>query len=125
MAKSFETHFKNLCKGIPDHKFKHFNDALGCWVYSKAHYKALLKERRMAPMDMIEELAEGWEKKNTNKKYEMTAKGRDLIRKMKDIAHDNNGYIKYSDYPKIVEELRTMGVHLDLDIEAFKTEAEQ
>lgn len=119
---NFDKHFKNLVKGIPDHKFKHYNDALGCMIYSKEHYKAEMKARNIVPYEMVEETADKWHRDN-KRDYEKSDKCRGLINFFKDVARRRNGYIDYSEYPKVVKELKSMGVDLERDINQFLSTA--
>ena len=46
----FDKAFKIHTRGMEDHEFKHFNESMGCMIYSKEHYKHEMKKRGMAPI---------------------------------------------------------------------------
>lgn len=111
--KSFNKHFKGLTQGIPDHKFKHYNSAMGIMIYSKEHYKSEMKARRMVPVDMAEELSEKWEKENPHKDYVISEEGRKLIGYFKGAAR--KGMITLGEHPKAVKALEDLGMSFDMD----------
>ena len=117
--KTFETHFKNLTRGIEDHQFKHYNNAMGCMIYGKEHYKKELRQRGMVPFEMAEELSDRYEKDHKRKEYELSPKARKLINFFKEKCLENGGYIRMGDYPKAVRELKNMGMDFERDLNKY------
>jgi hypothetical protein len=123
--KTFQTHFKNMTRGMEDHQFRHYNNALGCMIYSKEHYLHELKKQGMVPVDMAEERVERWEKNHGHKDYIASEKAHRLIEFFKNKCREQGGYIKFGDYPKAVAELKSMGMDFERDLDKFKKEARQ
>ncbi len=111
--KGFDKHFQDLTRGIEDHRFKHYNNAMGKMIYSKAHYLHEMKAGGYVPVDMAEEMSEKWEKDNKSKPYELSKQGRDLIKHFKGCAR--NGMIKLGEYPEAVKELESLGMSFDTE----------
>lgn len=111
--KNFDQHFRNMTRGIPDHEFKHYNEAMGCQIYSKDHYKAEMLRRGMVPADMAEDLSDKWEKDNPRREYEMSEEGRHLIHYFKSAAR--KGMITLGNHPKAVEAMKRLGMSFDTE----------
>ncbi len=93
----FDKIFKSMTRGIESHNFRHYNNAMGCMIYNKEHYKSEMKKRRMVPYEETERLAEEWDKKNPRKEYgEINPKAMDIIKSLKHSA-DSHGNIKMGD----------------------------
>ena len=93
----FEKSFNQMTRGMEDHQFTHYNDSLGCHVYSKEHYKSLMKQRGMLPSDLCQELADEWDRKNPDQTFdELTPKARNIIESIR-LTADRNGNIKLGD----------------------------
>ena len=103
----FEKSFRDMTKGIEDHEFKHFNHSMNCMVYSKEHYKLLMKQRGMVPTDMMEHMAEQWDKKNPEKKYELEDSTLEVIQAAKGMA-DRKGNLRLSG--RLIDELVKRGL---------------
>jgi hypothetical protein len=115
--KTFETHFKNLTKGMEDHEFKHYNHAMGCYIYSKEHYLSEMKRRGLVPLEMVEELKERHEKLNPKKEYELSDEARDLINYFKNVSR--KGFITLGEHPKAVRKMEELGLDFFRDINKF------
>lgn len=90
----FDRVFAKMTRGIEDHNFKHFNRAIGCYIYSKEHYKYEMKKRRLVPYDAAEQFADEWDKANPHKDYDsISPKAMDIIRSLK-MGADKHGNIK-------------------------------
>lgn len=113
--KSFDKHFSNMTRGLEDHQFKHYNHALGCYIYSKEHYKHEMKKQGQVPQSMAEEMREDWEKRNPNREYKTSKKCHQLINHMTSQSKSNNGMIRLGDHPKVVKEMESMGMSFDMD----------
>jgi len=93
----FDKIFKEHTRGIEEHNFRHYNHAMGCMIYNKAHYKAEMKKRRMVPYEETERLAEQWDKKHPRKEYDsIDPRAMDIIKSLKHSA-DEHGNIKMGD----------------------------
>jgi hypothetical protein len=93
----FDKSFKVFTKGIEEHNFRHFNNSLGIYIYSKEHLKNEMKKRRMLPYDVCEELSEDWQRKNGDKSFDkLSPKADSIIRSLK-LVSDKNGNIKLGD----------------------------
>lgn len=89
----FDRSFDKFTRGIEGHQFRHFNNSLGCYIYSKEHLKHEMKKKRMLPYDVCEGLAEEWEKRNPRKNYDkLSPKAEEIIRSLK-LTADKNGNI--------------------------------
>ena len=92
----FEKSFKSFSKGIEDHNFRHFNKALGMYIYSKEHLKSEMKKRRLLPTEVCNDLATEWDSKHqttTISEEGLSVKARDIINEMKDMS-DRKGNLK-------------------------------
>ena len=104
---NFDKAFNNMCKGREEHEFRHYNNAIGCMIYSKAHLKHEMKRRNMVPTDEAERLAEQWDKDNPKKGYgDISPKAMDIIRAVK-MTSDKHGNICLGD--RAIEALRDIG----------------
>lgn len=93
----FDKVFNRAFGRIEDYRFRGYNEALGCFVESKAHYKRLLKQRGLVPFQEAERLAEEFDHKNCRKQeLELSPKAQDIIRSLK-LTADKNGNIKLGD----------------------------
>ena len=102
---------KEMCKAfghLEDHQYRHFNRALGCKVEGKEHFKKLLSERNMVPIDIGSEMAEK-AKESRHKPYILSNKAKQLINSAKLLA-DRKGNIKVGD--RLVDGMRELGVDL-------------
>lgn len=89
----FDKAFQKMTKGREDHEFKHYNNALGCHVYGKEHYKKLMKQKRLIPYEQAEQLANDWDKEHPQKEYgDLSPKAIDIISSLK-LTADGNGNI--------------------------------
>jgi len=87
----FDSEFKKLTRGIEDHNFRHFNNSMGIFIYSKEHYKHEMKKRGMIPYDMAERMAEKWDSDHPRGATDkVSPKAMDVIRSLKMTA-DKNG----------------------------------
>lgn len=108
--KQLDKHFGHL----EDHQYKHYNEAMGCMIYSKEHYVHEMEKRRMVPVDIGEDMARDWDKKNPQKKCEgLSPKAEEIIRALK--MQSKNGYIVLGEYPKAVKALEELGMTFDQD----------
>lgn len=91
----FDKAFKTFSKGREEHEFHHYNGSLGMMIYSKEHLKHEMKKRNMLPLDLCEELAEEWQRKEDRRRgdYKPSAKAIDIISSLKMTA-DKNGNLK-------------------------------
>jgi hypothetical protein len=90
----FESVFKKMTRGIEEHQFIHYNNSMGCHIYGKEHYKLELKRRRMIPYDVMEEVAEDYDKRNPRKEYgELSPKAMDIVKHLKYTA-DKDGNLR-------------------------------
>lgn len=109
-SKQLDKYFGHL----EDHKYKHYNETLGCMIYSKEHYINELSKRNMVPYEIGLDLASQWDKKNPQKEYKgLSRKASDIIRALKMQA--KNGYIRLGDYPKAVKALEELGMSFDME----------
>lgn len=89
-----DSSIKKLSKGMKDHKFRHFNEALGIMIYSKEHYIVEMKKRRMLPYDACHELADNWDKANAHKPMlGLSEKANSVIESLK-LTADKKGNIQ-------------------------------
>jgi len=92
-----DSSIRELSKGMEDHEFHHFNDALGMMIYSKEHYIVEMKKKRMLPYDACHELADNWDKQNAHKPMQrLSEKANSIIESLKCTA-DKKGNIKLGD----------------------------
>ncbi len=89
----FDEIFRKHTRGIEDHKFRHYNNALGMWIYSKAHYKHEMKKRGLVPYDEAERLAEKWDKENPHQDYTLSEGAREIIESLM-LTADKHGNIQ-------------------------------
>lgn len=94
-----------------NHKYKHYNRAMGKWIHSKEHYEHEMKKGGYITYDECEKRAAKWDKDHPRHEYTLSPKAEDLIKSVKLTA--KHGYIRLADYPKIVEELKKMGMSFD------------
>ena len=89
----FEKIFKSMTKGVEEHTFRHFNNAMGIMIYGKEHYKNEMKKRRMVPYEEAERLADKWDKDNPQKGYgDLSTGAKEIIQSLK-LTSDSNGNI--------------------------------
>ena len=104
----FDKIFKKMTARVEDHQFRHYNHALGMWIYSKAQYKYEMKKRRMVPYDECEKMAEQWDKDHPRKDYgELSPKAMSIVKSLKMTA-DKNGNISLGN--RAIEALKDIGV---------------
>ena len=90
----FDKAFKKHTSGIEDHQFRHYNNSMGCMIYSKKHYKDEMLKRGMVPYEECERLAQEWDKTHAQQPYDtITAKAECIIKSLKMTA-DSQGNIK-------------------------------
>jgi len=105
----FDKSMKKMSKGMEEHQFRHYNNALGMMIYSKEHYIHEMKKRRMLPYEVCQGLAEQWDKRN-EKKYQpydrLSPKSEGIIKSLK-LTADKHGNVKLGD--RAVNALREIG----------------
>jgi len=112
---------KKISGRMEDHKFRHYNEALGMMIYSKEHYIHEMKKRRMLPFEECEELAERWESNNEKnyKPYDkLNPKSDEIIRSLK-LSCDRHGNIRLGG--RAIDALREVGA-ITGRVERFGTE---
>jgi len=103
--KQLTKHFGHL----EDHQYKHNSEALGMHIYSKEHFIYEMERQNMVPVDVGEELADGWASRNKQKEYSgLSPKALKIFNFLKHNAKD--GMIKLSEYPKAVKALEDLGM---------------
>ena len=108
MSDFFDKAFANMTRGMEDHQFRHYNRAMGCQIYNKAHYKHEMKRRGMVPYEEAERLAEEWDKKNAHKDYNgISPKARDVIASLR-LTADKHGNIKLGG--NAIQRLKELGL---------------
>ena len=106
----FDKIFKEMTKGMEDHSFRHFNNAMGIMIYNKEHYKLEMKKRRMVPYEEAERLAENWDKENPNKEYgELSTGASEIIRSLKMSADSNGNIVLGGRAIKALQEIGAIG----------------
>lgn len=103
----FEKSFKQMTRGIEDHQFTHFNRSMNCQVYGKKHYKLLMKQRGMVPQDMMEHMAEQWDKEHPERAYVLEESTLEVIRAARGMT-DRKGNLHLSD--RLIDELMKRGL---------------
>lgn len=94
---------------LEEHKYTHFNRALGVKVEGKAHYEKLMKDGGYVSFEKGEELASK-SGKNKAKPYDgLSKEATSFLREVRGMA-DSRGNIKISD--RFVEGLKKHGVHI-------------
>lgn len=90
----FENAFNKMTKGVEEHSFSHYNEAMGVKIESKEHYKQEMKKRGMVPFDETERLAKEWDKEHSQQSYdELSPKAADIISSLK-MSADKHGNIQ-------------------------------
>lgn len=111
--KAFDIH----TRGIEDHQFRHYNNSMGCMIYSKEHYKHEMRRRNMVPYDIAEEMAEEYDRNNPRKEYdELSPKAMDIIRSLKQTADKHGNLILGNRAIKALQEIGAMPVESDENI---------
>jgi hypothetical protein len=105
-------------KTFEDYKYNHYNNALGCQIYSKEHYEHEMKRQGMIPYDQAAELAEEYDRKNQPKDFKISEKALDIVRSLK-LSSPDNDHIKIEKGGKAWRALKDMGVNFD-DIDIHK-----
>ena len=91
-----------------DHKYKHYNRALGCKIESKKHYEYEMKRRGMVSKEVGDELARQREERRANvPKAELSDKAREIIQVAKRHS-DKKGRVKFDD--NTIEAMKELGV---------------
>lgn len=81
----FDRAFNKAFGRIEDYRFIGWNNALGCFVKSKEHYRRILKDRGLLPFDGAEALAEEYKSKaERNRLPELSEKSRAIIRALRE-----------------------------------------
>lgn len=88
----YEKSLAKHVKHIPDHDFKHYNDALGKQINSKAEYLAEMRRGHFVPYDLTRKWAEDFDRKHQLKGYKPSKKAIDIIRSLQMTA-DKDGNI--------------------------------
>ena len=120
--KKFEHHLNEMTKGLEDHQFRHYNRSLGMMIYSKEHYIQVLKERRMVPDSMAQDLREDYESKNQKKGYELSPKAKGILTHLESLRGRSKGMIKLSEYPKLVKAMKEVGLDYERSYEEYLTQ---
>ena len=102
----FEKAFEKAYGNMPDYKLKGWNDALQCEIYNKAHFKAVMKQKGLVPIDEAERLCAQWDKENKPKEYEMSQTSLDIIASLRHSA-DKHGNLKLGD--RAINAMRSIG----------------
>ena len=90
----FDKAFDRHTKGIPDYQFRHYNTAMGCFIYNKDHYKHEMIRRGLVPYEESLRLAEKWDKEHAPKQYKgISPKAESIIKSLR-LTADKNGNIK-------------------------------
>ncbi len=98
-----------------EHKYRHFNKALGCMIYSKEHYDREMKRRGLVPLDKAEAMAEEFDRKHRRKEYDgLSLTATEIIKSLKLKA--NKGHIRIEPGSRAFLALKELGVCFDKDI---------
>ena len=91
---------------MPDHKYKHYNRSLGCWVEGKEHFKYLLLKHGLVPQGVAERLI-----KDTHKEYKQSEEAKVFMGAIKQLATDIHGRIVLN--PAAIKKMKELGVNFD------------
>ena len=104
---------KDMCKyfgHLEDHQYKGYNNALGCYVKGKEHFKKLLQDGNYVPFELGEKMAQE-QRRNTIKPYDDVAeKTKKAIYGLKETA-TKDGKLKYPEQTK--KACESVGVKFD------------
>ena len=96
---------------IEEHKFNHYNRALGCKVESKEHFKYLLDKGGYVPSELGNQMAEKAREMNTKKYDGLSDKSMKFLHQVKDMA-DSKGNIEPGS--RFIKGLEEHGVRVEL-----------
>ena len=106
----FDKLFRQMIRGREDHEFRHFNSAMGIFIYGKEHYKREMKRRRMVPYEEAERLAERYDKQHPRSDYgALSPQAMNIIQSLRMTA-DKHGNIKLGSRAiKAMQEIGAIG----------------
>lgn len=103
----FDRIFNAAFGRVEDYRFRGYNNALGCFVEGKEHYKRLMKQKGLVPFEEAERLAEEFDRKQGSPKdLEFSPKASHIIKSLK-LTADRHGNIRLGD--RAIEALREIG----------------
>jgi len=94
-----------------DHKYKHYNRALGMHIESKAHYDYVMKRRGFVSQEKGDELARRERERRENPpKAVLSEKARNIIQAAK-LRADKKGNVKLGD--RTIDAMKELGVAIN------------
>lgn len=100
---------RELCKHfghLEDHQYKHFNNALGCYVNGKEHFRILLDKGGFVPYESAVRAVESAEK-HKRKDYTLSPEAQSFISSIRQTA-DSKGRVKLGSLA--IDAMKRLGV---------------
>jgi hypothetical protein len=92
---------------LEEHEYRHYNNALGCMVEGKEHFKYLMRKGNFLPYEYAEETI----KEDLRKEHKLGDKALDFIKYLRLKPKDKRGNTQF--YPKEIDKMKELGVRFD------------
>ena len=91
---------------LEDHKYRHYNRSLECFVEEKEHFRQLMSTGKYIPYELAQQYAENYDKSHPNKPMKLSDNARNIINAIK-LTADRHGNIKLGG--RAIKALKEMG----------------